>query len=114
MRDFLGELANRVTFVEGDILNPDSLQQLGLDHSIDKIVHAAVFTATRLDIEEQRSRDIVEINVAGTANLLELARSLNVKRFVYVSSGSVYGARRASRTRRSMRTTRPHRIRSTG
>ena len=94
--DFLGELSSRVTFVEGDILNPETLEQLGANHSIDKIVHAAVFTATRLDIEKQRSRDIVEINVAGTANLLELARSLSVKRFVYVSSGSVYGARRAA------------------
>ena len=96
VQDFLGELASRVTFVKGDILNAETLEQLGADHSIDKIVHAAVFTATRLDIEEQRSRDIVEINVSGTANLLELARSLNVKRFVYVSSGSVYGARRAA------------------
>ena len=96
VRDFIGELASRVTFVQGDILNPEALRRLGADHSIDKIVHAAVFTATRPDIEVERSREIVEINVAGTANLLELARSLKVTRFVYVSSGSVYGAQRAA------------------
>jgi UDP-glucose 4-epimerase len=36
------------------------------------------------------SRRIVDINVMGTANMLELARELSVERFVYVSSGGVY------------------------
>ena len=35
-------------------------------------------------------RDL-EVNAAGTFNLLELARDTNVKKFVHVSTGSVYG-----------------------
>ena len=35
-------------------------------------------------------RDL-EVNAAGTFNLLELARDNNVKKFVHVSTGSVYG-----------------------
>jgi len=84
--------ANRVTFLQGDILAPGDLEQTE-DHSIDKIVHAAVFTGVLPDVEASRSRSIVDINVIGTTNLLELARRIKPQRFLYVSSGSVYGDR---------------------
>ena len=50
-----------------------------------------MFTGIRQDIERDRSRSIVDINVTGTANLLDLATTLSMERFLYVSSGSVYG-----------------------
>ena len=84
--------ADKVTFQQGDILAPDDLEQAE-DHNIDKIVHAAVFTGVLPEVEASRSRSIVEINVMGTTNLLELARRIKPKRFLYVSSGSVYGDR---------------------
>ena len=84
--------ADKVTFLQGDILAPDDLEQAE-DHNIDKIVHAAVFTGVLPEVEASRSRSIVEINVMGTTNLLELARRIKPKRFLYVSSGSVYGDR---------------------
>jgi UDP-glucose 4-epimerase len=92
VRDFLGEAYSQVSFVQGDILDTTVLEQLRDNPAIDKIVHAAVFTVNRLDLETQRSKDIVDINIAGTANLLELARICQVQRFLYVSSGAVYGA----------------------
>jgi len=82
--------AERVTFVQGDILNEDDVERAG-SSGIDKIVHAAVFTGVFPDIEKGRSRSIVDINLMGTTNLLELARRRSVDRFIYVSSGSVYG-----------------------
>jgi len=84
--------ADKVTFLQGDILAPDDLEQAE-DHNIDKIVHAAVFTGVLPEVEASRNRSIVEINVMGTTNLLELARRIKPKRFLYVSSGSVYGDR---------------------
>ena len=54
-------------------------------------MHAAVFTGVLPEFEVARSRDIVEINAMGTTNVLEPARRLVVGRFLYVSSGSVYG-----------------------
>lgn len=87
--------ASRVTFVEGDILSPEDVDAMS-GRSIDKIVHAAVFTGILPEIETARSRSIVEINVAGTTNLLELATRLRVDRFLYVSSGSVYGDERSA------------------
>ena len=84
--------ADQVTFLQGDILAPGDLEQTG-DHNIDKIVHAAVFTGVLPEVEVSRSRSIVDINVMGTTNLLELARRIKPQRFLYVSSGSVYGDR---------------------
>ena len=86
--------ASQVTFVQGDILSTEDVDRVS-GRKVDKIVHAAVFTGILPEIESTRSRSIVEINVAGTTNLLELARRLRVDRFLYVSSGSVYGDDRA-------------------
>ena len=88
---FLGELAASVTFVTGDILDIAGLDALREAHAIDKVVHAAVFTVNRPDRETARSRDILDINLVGTGNLLEFARLADVERFVYVSSGAAYG-----------------------
>ena len=91
VHDFMGESSGRITFVRGDIVDRASVAQLAGSHSIDKIVHAAVYTVNRQALEIERSRDVVAINVEGTANLLELARTQQVDRFIYVSSGAVYG-----------------------
>ena len=94
MGSFLGDLSSQVTFITGDILGRTFLERTLLEGSqaIDKIVHAAVYTVNRIPLETERSREIVDINITGTTNLLELARRLRVRRFVYVSSGAAYGA----------------------
>ena len=84
--------ADQVTFLQGDILSPGDLEQAE-DHRIDKIIHAAVFTGVLPEVEANRSQSIVDINVMGTTNLLELARRIKPQRFLYVCSGSVYGDR---------------------
>ncbi len=91
---FLGALASRVTFLTGNILDTEGLDALRASHSIDKVVHAAVFTVNRTDRETARSKDILDINLTGTGNLLELARLADVERFVYISSGAAYGLTR--------------------
>ena len=91
LQQFIGEVASKITFVQGDIVDSASIQLLGQGHQIDKIVHAAVYTVNRTALEIERSRDVIAINLEGTANLLELARTQKVTRFVYVSSGAAYG-----------------------
>ena len=93
-QQFLGELSSRVTFVTGDILDAAGLDALRTAHPIDRVVHAAVFTVNRADLETARSKDILDINLTGTGNLLELARLAGVSRFVYISSGAAYGLTR--------------------
>ncbi len=87
---YLEPWKDQVIHVQGDILDRTSLDQLTA-HGITHIVHAAVFTGILPEIEVRQSHSIVDINVMGTTNLLELARQLPTERFLYVSSGSVYG-----------------------
>ena len=93
---FLEPWVSQISFIQGSILEMDDLKRAVRGRTINKIVHAAVFTATREDIERQESRFIVDINVAGTTNVLELARHLSIERFLYVSSGAVYGEGRGA------------------
>lgn len=87
---YIGPWAEKIAFVQGDLLNQDELDRV-LAHDIRRIVHAAAFTGLIPDIEAGRGRDIIAINVMGTANVLEVARKLPIERFLYVSSVSVYG-----------------------
>jgi nucleoside-diphosphate-sugar epimerase len=91
LNDFLGQAANNITFIQGDIVDAGMLSGLNEKHQIEKIVHAAVYTVNREALEIERSRDVVAINLEGTANVLELARNQRVNRFIYVSSGAAYG-----------------------
>lgn len=53
------------------------------------IVHLAAKAGVRPSIEEPITYQ--EVNVAGTQNMLELARERGIKQFVFASSSSVYG-----------------------
>ena len=86
-----GAWAERVTWVTGDTLDRESLEEVAASHSIDKIIHNATYTHYG-DLETVDGRRVFDINVMGTANALDLARQLGVKRFMYVSSGAVYSS----------------------
>ena len=79
----------RVTWVQGNIVDKWDLERVATTASIDKIIHAAAYTPYG-DLEKDDWRTIFEINLEGTANMLELACRLAVKRFLYISSAGVY------------------------
>lgn len=56
-----------------------------------QVVHGAALTVAS-SREQGRAADIVRVNVLGTVNVLEAAVKYKVERFVYLSSGAVYGA----------------------
>ena len=90
-RQFVAEWAGQIEFVQGDIRDREAVAALAGQHSIDKVIHAATYTVNQRDLEVERGRDVIGINVEGLANVLELARIAGVRRFVYVSSGAAYG-----------------------
>jgi len=55
----------------------------------DVIIHLAAKAGVRPSIEDPVAYQ--DVNVRGTQNMLELARDLGVKQFVFASSSSVYG-----------------------
>ena len=80
-----------ITWAQADILNMSSIEEAASGKSIEGIIHAAVYTVVLEDLEKSDSKRIFDINLTGTVNMLELARKVGVERFIYVSSGGVYG-----------------------
>ena len=73
--------------IEGDIRDASVVNSVPDD--IDVIVHLAAAAGVRPSIADPVRYQ--EINVAGTQNLLELARHRGIRQFVFASSSSVYG-----------------------
>ena len=91
LRDFLGPAVDNVIFESGDVADLEGLRAVATAHSISSLIHAAVITP-RIDRERREPVRIVEVNLVGTVNALEVARGLpDLRRFVYVSSCAVWG-----------------------
>ena len=76
-----------VQLVVGDILDEQVVAQAL--QGVDTVVHLAANTGVGPSVEDPRSDCL--INVIGTFNLLEAARSAQVKRLVFASSGAPVG-----------------------
>jgi UDP-glucuronate 4-epimerase len=89
LRNMEGFIQNPdLKFFELDILDSISLEQK-LTDDYDGIIHLAAKAGVRPSIENPVQYQ--NVNVAGTQNMLELARKKNIKQFVFASSSSVYG-----------------------
>jgi UDP-glucuronate 4-epimerase len=73
----------------GDILNRDQLRQVFEETRPETIVHLAAWAGVRPSLEKPAL--YTDVNVTGTANLLELAREFSTQCFIFGSSSSVYG-----------------------
>jgi nucleoside-diphosphate-sugar epimerase len=71
----------------GTIVDRDVVASAARD--VEAIVHTASLHAP--DLNRASPREFVAVNVLGTRNLLDRATALNVRRFVYSSTTSVYG-----------------------
>ncbi len=75
--------------VEGDIRDRPLLESLLKDEDVDVLVHLAAKAGVRPSIADPLAYQ--DVNVAGTASLLEAARKHNLPKFIFSSSSSVYG-----------------------
>ncbi len=92
LQAFLGDLVRNVTFVAGDVSNRDELRQVAEDYQIDSIINAAAITP-RLEREMEEPARIIDVNLGGTVNCLELLRTIpRITRMVSVSSGAAWGS----------------------
>ncbi len=80
---------DRCKLVEADIRDQEALEAVFTGHSIDAVVHLAARAGVRPSIQQPILYE--EVNVKGTAGLLEACRKHDVSRFVFGSSSSVYG-----------------------
>ncbi|MBK9749534.1 MAG: GDP-mannose 4,6-dehydratase [Chloroflexi bacterium] len=78
-----------IRFVTGDLTNTEHVIQMLTEHKVTHIIHLGA-----LQVPLVRANPIVgaQVNVVGTANLLDGAKRLGIPHIVYASSIAVYGA----------------------
>lgn len=79
------------TFIHGDICDRPLLDQISRDHPpFDAVIHLAARAGVRVSLDDPWQ--VIDTNLVGTVNLLEMARKSGIPKFVLASSSSVYGA----------------------
>jgi dTDP-glucose 4,6-dehydratase len=84
----ISHLENRVNIIAGDISSQDSINLIK-QNDPEIIFHLAALAYVNFSFEHPM--EVMKANLGGTLNVLEAARSLNVKHIVITSSSEVYG-----------------------
>ena len=83
------------TFIQGDIRDRQTVEEIFLSHEIEGIIHLAAMAGVRVSIENPHL--YCDVNINGTLNLLDAAvgriggRRASFPTFVFASTSSVYG-----------------------
>ncbi len=76
-----------IRFIKGDILDKDLIKDIVTE--VEFVFHLAANVGNVRSIEDPLFD--MEVNIKGTINLLEACLKSNIKRFVYSSSGAIFG-----------------------
>jgi len=82
--------AGSFVFEQGDIRDRAKMRSIFSQHKPEIVIHLAALAGVRPSIEQPLEYE--SVNIAGTANILELCREFASKKLVFGSSSSVYGA----------------------
>lgn len=80
----------RPAFYKADMLNKDEMRPIFEEHQFDAVIHFAGLKA----VGESVAKPLLyyKNNISGTVNLCELMNEYGVKRMIFSSSATVYGA----------------------
>jgi nucleoside-diphosphate-sugar epimerase len=87
-RGRIEDVLDRVTLIEGDVTESDTVRSVVEDHGIDRIAHFAFILGSPA---LGRMIPYVRVQSLGTANVFEAARSVGLKRVLFCSSVGAYG-----------------------
>ena len=82
-------LAKPFEFIHGDLTDRATLEEVFAGAQFDQVIHLAARAGVRPSLSHPALYQ--RVNVEGTVNLLEAARSHGVKKAILASSSSVYG-----------------------
>ena len=85
----LQALGKAFEFTQGDLTNRADVDELFGSVRFDQVIHLAARAGVRPSLEEPALYQ--RVNVEGTVNLLEAARTRKVRKVIIASSSSVYG-----------------------
>lgn len=97
-RENLVPFLEQIELIEGDIRSYHIVREAV--QGVDYILHQGALPSVPRSINDPITTN--EVNVGGTLNILDAARDAGVKRVVYASSSSVYGANREMPKREDM------------
>lgn len=80
-----GEIFQKVEWVEGDVLDVISLEDAM--EGVDAVIHSAAIVS----FHKHERKKMYEVNVNGTANVVNIALEKNINRLVYISSIAAIG-----------------------
>jgi dTDP-glucose 4,6-dehydratase len=83
------------TFVKGDIVDSNFIQELFVTHHFDGVIHLAA--ESHVDRSISNPMEFIYTNIIGTVNLLNASRHIwkenfNDKKFYHISTDEVYGS----------------------
>ena len=87
-RENLEEVAARIELIEGDLNDRDAVSEAV--RGVDFVLHEAAIPSVPRSVEKPMESHLA--NASGTLVLLQEARAAKIRRLVYASSSSVYGA----------------------
>jgi len=77
-------------FIQGNINNEELVRFLIQEHDIKHIINFAA--ESHVDRSIRNPKIFIETNVLGTTNLLNIAKDVQIKKFVQVSTDEIYGS----------------------
>jgi len=83
--DLVAEIADKVEWVEGDILDVPSLE--AATQGVDSVYHCAA----TISFDPRDRERMMKVNIEGTANVVNLCLSQNIRRLLHVSSVAALG-----------------------
>jgi UDP-glucose 4-epimerase len=92
-RGRIEDVLDRVTVLEGDVTDFESVRSLIEDHGIDRIAHFAFLLGAPT---QDSVLPYVQVQTLGTAHVFEAARQAGVNRVLFASSVAVYGPQAAT------------------
>ncbi|MFQ5711228.1 MAG: NAD-dependent epimerase/dehydratase family protein [Candidatus Geothermarchaeales archaeon] len=87
--DFLGDVSERIREVRGDVTDLAHLMYTIRREGVTGVIHAAAVVTE--PPSRARPYAAFQVNVTGTANVLEAARIMDLERVVFLSSGAAAG-----------------------
>jgi nucleoside-diphosphate-sugar epimerase len=90
--DYLKAEKDYIKWVKVDVTDNSALSKVFKKYNIKSVVHTAFITPGGIkSFEKSNSNEILKSNITGTINVLEHSKIYSVKKFVFISSSSVYG-----------------------
>ena len=87
-RGRIADVLDRVTVIEGDVSDTDTVRSTIKEHGIDSVGHFAFILGSP---KPGQMINYVKVQALGTANVFECARAAGVRRVLFASSVAAYG-----------------------